>query len=54
MVHIVECSYQIKREEYCSVSRLFPWEVGSDVGGDYRQCSACRVFSAGSHVEQDG
>ena len=56
MVHIVECSCQIERGEQCSVSRLFSREAGSNVGGDYRQCSACRVFRPNavlSRVERD-
>ena len=52
MVHIVECSSQIDRDEYCSVSRLFSWEASSNVGGDRRQCIS-RVL-AESHVEQGG
>ena len=44
MVLIVECSCQIERDEHCSMSRLISWEAGSNVGGDRRQCSACRVF----------
>ena len=37
MVHNVEWSCQIERDEYCSVSRHFSSEVGSNVGGDRRQ-----------------
>ena len=44
MVHIVECSCQIERDEYCTVSRIFALKAGSKFGGDRRQCSACRVF----------
>ena len=44
MDHVVESSCQIERDELCSVSRLFSREAGSNVGGDRRQCSACRVF----------
>ena len=43
-VHIVECCFRIEREEHCTVSRLFSRETGSNVGGDRRQSSACRVF----------
>ena len=44
MVHIVECSCRIERDEHCSESRQFSWENGRKVGSDRRQCSACRVF----------
>ena len=56
MVHFVECNRQIERVEHCSVSRLFSWEAGSNVGGDRRLCSACRVFRPKamlSRVERD-
>ena len=44
IVHIVECSCQTERDEYCSVCQLFSLEAGSNVSGDRQQCSACRVF----------
>ena len=44
MVQIVECSCQIERDEHCSMSWPFSSEAGRNVGGDRRQCRACRVF----------
>ena len=52
MIHIVECSCLIERDKHCSVSRLFSWEAGSNVGSDRRQCMSSA--SAKSHVEQGG
>ena len=54
--HIVECSCQIEREECCSVNRCSTFDAGRNVGGDRRQCSACRVFRPNamlSRVEMD-
>ena len=56
MVHIVEWSRQIERNEHCSVRQIFSREAGSNVGGDRLQCSACRVFRPKamlSRVEMD-
>ena len=44
LVNIDECSCQIERVEYCSVSWFFSYEAGSNDGGDRRQCSAYRVL----------
>ena len=41
MVHIFDCSCQIERDMFCSVCRIFSYEVCCNVGGDRRQCSAC-------------
>ena len=56
MVHIVECSCQIERDKHGSMSRFFSLKAGSNVGGDRRQCCACRVFRPKamlSRVERD-
>ena len=56
MVHIVEFSCQMESDDHCSVSRLFSRGAGSNVGGDRRQCSACRVIRPKamlSRVEMD-
>ena len=56
MVHIVECSCQIKRDKKCSVSRFLSWEAGSNVSDDCRQCCACLVFrpkAMSNRVERD-
>ena len=56
MIHIVESNCHIERDKHCLVSRLFSLEAGSIVGGDLRQCSACRVLrpkATSSRVEKD-
>ena len=56
MVHIIECSCRIERDKHRSMSRLFSCEASSNVVGDRRQYSACRVIRPKamlSRVEKD-
>ena len=45
MVHIVECSCKIERDEHCSVSRLFSREAG---------CNVAVIVDSALHVEYFG